>query len=86
LADVEIQINSNFLSFYPNPTYSELHIDNLKSQMAYSVYNLTGTVEQAGTLKAGSNTMEVGHLPAGLYFFEATLEDGEKVIRKFVKE
>ena len=81
----EMSTNNPPCSIYPNPAYSELHIDNLKSQTAYSVYNLTGIVEQAGTLNAGSNTVEVGYLQNGLYFFEATLEDGERIIRKFIK-
>jgi CubicO group peptidase (beta-lactamase class C family) len=72
------------LEVYPNPTFDELSIKNLRHALAYDVVNDEGVAVQSGTLEPGS-TVGVGSLVPGLYLLRMHAEDKE-VVRRFVKE
>jgi hypothetical protein len=71
---------------YPNPFESELNVDNLQTNEQYIIMNITGIIEQQGNLKAGNNTISIPSLPPGLYLLEVMDEEGERTVRKIVKE
>ena len=52
---------------------------------AYTVRNTLGQLVRSGTTAAGTNSLPVSELPAGVYFFELHGSAG-RVVRKFVKE
>ncbi len=52
---------------------------------AYTVHNTLGQLVRSGTTAAGTNSLQVSELPAGVYFFELHGSAG-RVVRKFVKE
>jgi len=79
-------VNKTDLNIYPNPTYNNLNIDNLKTPSTYQITNLIGRTTIQGTLKEGNNTISLQYLPPGMYLLELIGEDGERVVRKVVKE
>ena len=70
-----------FPQIYPNPTYSELKIPNYEGG-EIQIYDLMGrTLMSLKTLPSPETTIDVSHLPSGIYF----LKIGNKTV-KFVKE
>ncbi len=80
------EVPSNNITIYPNPSTTEMHIDNLKTESNYRLFNVTGIIEQSGTLKKGSNSINIKTLPPALYLLELTDEDGRRTVKKVVKE
>ena len=80
---------ANALSVYPNPVHSTLTIDlpGTETIEQVSLKTLTGTAVAQPILKPRqhSATMEMGHLPTGLYFLHIQTPAGTAV-RKVVKE
>ncbi|GGF05159.1 serine hydrolase [Hymenobacter cavernae] len=79
-----LAFNDSELEVYPNPTFDELSIKNLRNALAYDVVNDEGISVQSGTLEPGSK-VGVGNLVPGLYLLRMHAEDKE-VVRRFVKE
>ncbi len=78
LLDVEI---------YPNPTGKTLNIGSGQGMghlVAYRIYDLPGRVRASGVLTDGS--IDVSHLPQGMYLLEMTSRDGRLVRKRFLKE
>ena len=83
--EIKETIIINSITVYPNPFLDELHIE-LKTSGQYILLNITGIIEQTGTLKEGSNSVPVGSLPAGLHMLVLIDEEGRKIVEKIVKE
>jgi len=77
LKDAELEI-------YPNPTFDELSIKNLRASLAYEVVNDEGASVQSGMLEPGIK-LGVGNLVPGLYLLRIHATDKE-IVRRFVKE
>ena len=80
------QLADNQLTIYPNPVLETLYIDNVKTNARYSLFNITGIIEQTGILQPGSNTLPIGQLPAGFYLLELVDGLGQKQVRRLIKE
>ncbi|GAB3638118.1 hypothetical protein GCM10027422_37080 [Hymenobacter arcticus] len=68
----------------PNPTRASLSFLT-EEATAYTVRNPLGQAVRTGTTRAGTNTVAVDELPAGMYLFELHGPQG-RVVRRFVKE
>ncbi|OUJ73354.1 serine hydrolase [Hymenobacter crusticola] len=79
-----LALNELELEVYPNPTFDELSIKNLRHSLTYDVVNDEGVSVQSGTLEPGSK-VGVGSLVTGLYLLRMHAKDKE-VVRRFVKE
>ncbi|TXF90902.1 T9SS type A sorting domain-containing protein [Neolewinella aurantiaca] len=70
---------------FPNPTNGTLHLrarQTVSTSLSYRLFSLTGAVVGAGQV---NETIELGHLPAGIYMLEVT--DGaaasrHKIVRR----
>jgi len=72
------------LTVFPNPAKSSLQF--LSAAAApYRVLNQLGQIVLKGTAEAGTTTVAVDALPAGVYHLELQTSQG-RVVRKFVKE
>ncbi|MFD2720355.1 beta strand repeat-containing protein [Hymenobacter monticola] len=69
---------------YPNPTSSALHFI-AETATPYRVLNQLGQAVLQGTTEIGTATVEMGTLPAGLYFLELQTPNGRNV-QKFEKQ
>ena len=68
----------------PNPTRASLTFLT-EAPAAYTVRTPLGQAVRTGTTRAGTNTLAVDELPAGVYLFELHGPQG-RVVRRFVKE
>jgi hypothetical protein len=76
----------NELSIYPNPATNQLQIDNVATPANYKLQNLIGSTQQEGTLKQGNNTLSLSTLPTGMYLLEMIDEEGNKTVKKIIKQ
>jgi sugar lactone lactonase YvrE len=74
------------INIYPNPIINELHIDNILIQTNYYLLSIVGATLQQGTLKEGSNSISLSALPTGMYLLELIDDEGNRLVRKVVKE
>ena len=81
-----MEVPTNEVTIYPNPTTSEIHLDNLTTQTNYRLFNVFGIIEQSGTLQQGNNNINIKTLPPGVHMLELTDEDGRRTVKKVVKE
>lgn len=76
------------LKLYPNPAKEQLHIElvNAAKQVVYNIVDVSGKVLQAETtLRTQATIVNIGSLPAGVYFVQFKDESGTKAV-PFVKQ
>ncbi|MCB0431479.1 MAG: thiol protease/hemagglutinin PrtT [Flavobacteriales bacterium] len=71
------------LSIYPNPTHDYIRIRSASDIQGVRCFNAIGEMVN---VESKENNLSVAHLPNGVYFLYITLQDGQKEIRKFIKE
>ena len=80
---------SDALSVYPNPTHTTLQVDLPGTAIfeSLSLKTLTGATVVQPLLRSRQRTatLEIGHLPKGLYLLQVQTPDGT-AHRKVVKE
>ena len=70
-------------SIVPNPASNTLALTGLKSEVGSAViYTLNGNKI---SLVSGTTTYDISHLATGLYFISVTTVDGQKAVKKFIK-
>ena len=83
--DLDENASIAFASLHPNPTTGFVQIkgQNLKqAEVINTLGQKVATVQGKGELM----TVDIAHLPAGVYFVRITDEEGRKCVRKVVKE
>ncbi|MBR1792242.1 MAG: T9SS type A sorting domain-containing protein [Bacteroidales bacterium] len=81
IADVE-SVN---LSLYPNPVAHVLNISSEQSVRYATIYNMMGVEVFGQTINATSGKLNLSALPQGTYSIRIELENGQTLVRKFVK-
>src|SRR5690606_633398 len=71
--------------YYPNPVDGVLTIET-EEPLAYTLYDLTGRRMAEGALRQGSNTVDTGALPSGLYMLQLKNGNGARRTVKLMKE
>ena len=71
------------VSIYPNPAHSSITIPNYMNIKQLDVFNQFG--QQKISSKSNNSTIDISHLPQGLYYLQMTTNTGEMVNAKFVK-
>ncbi len=74
--DAVDDIEADDILVYPNPAYYYIKVSG-SDLKAYSIYSLTGSLMQSGSL-SGSNTVNVGGLSAGLYIMRVENNAGQQ--------
>jgi len=82
----ENSVTTQCISIYPIPAYEAVNVKGVQGQTKYEILNINGIVEQSGTLKEGNNSIAIQSLPPGVYLLELMDEDGEKIVKKIVKD
>jgi hypothetical protein len=72
---------SGFL-VYPNPARGQLQIANISTNADIRLYDVSGRMVMQ--LRSGQpfTTLQIGHLPSGIYELLITASDGERTVRK----
>lgn len=69
-AAMSVQENQRSLMMYPNPAVDQVYIDIPESNWRGEIRNSQGKLVQL--LSPGQRSIDIGHLPAGLYLVSAT--------------
>lgn len=71
------------LRIYPNPAVSFVRIESREKVKSFELYNVSGQL-----VKSGRQVQEVSldHLASGLYILTVTLDNGQTVINKIIKQ
>jgi len=80
-------VNQNTeINIYPNPTQSQININVPLKLLGsnYSVYDFTGKIVFNGKINSENTTVELAHLPSGMYFMR--FGDNLKQTFKIIKE
>lgn len=83
--DVEENTTNAFATLYPNPTNGLVTITDQELKSA-EVYNTLGQCVATSTGEGERLTVDITHLPAGVYVVNVTDTEGRKCVRKVVKE
>ena len=79
--------NYRGLHIAPNPTRSELHIGNVATQAAYTLYTITGLPAAQGLLlPKQENTLPLKDYPPGMYLLHVQYTGGEREVVRVLKE
>lgn len=70
------------LRVYPNPAKGQLQIANISTHADIRLYDVSGRMVMQ--LRSGQpfTTLQIGHLPSGIYELLITASDGERTVRK----
>lgn len=80
-----VEAKSSFaLNLYPNPAQKEIRLD-LNENASYSIYHLSGNLMQEGTVLQ-DEAISIEDLPAGIYFLQVQLKDGQTSGERFIKK
>ena len=71
-------------SFYPNPVRSVVNLTNQENVTRIRVISLTGKTLM--DLKTPTKSINLSHLPKGMYLINFDLKGGKRVARKLVKK
>ncbi len=74
------------INIYPNPANNELNVENLKQNAAYKLYDFVGREVKSGWLSVNDNTVSIRDLTPGMYVLQLTGNEGQKTIKRFVRE
>ena len=74
------------ISIFPTPVKDILHITGIKEATAYTLCEMTGRAVMAGALLPKENEINISNLAMGMYLLQVQYRDGQREIRKIVKE
>jgi len=77
-------IKNSIIKIYPNPMAGFLRIESELRIESVVIYDISGKTQKVESRKS-ENTIDISHLPAGVYFVRLSTEAGE-VTKKVLKE
>lgn len=79
---VELQLTS--LQVFPNPTTDFVNINVVEKDYQYSIFDVSGAIQQNGNLLQGSNSIRLNNLSNGTYFMKIFNDKAFKTVRLVV--
>jgi hypothetical protein len=83
---VERTLAHNLVQVYPNPATQSLHISDENMVLQNTTLEVSNFLGQTLIKQAFTHTMDVSHLPAGIYTLKVNAEGKEALFAKFIKE
>jgi hypothetical protein len=74
------------LHVYPNPFSENITVDNAEMVTRVVITNLIGQVVMDMPMNGSQQTIETGNLNKGVYLITFMANNGERVVRKMVKQ
>lgn len=81
---IEPVFNEYSIKVYPNPTSNDV-IFEVCCDGWLRIWSVTGSLIDTIHLQSGQNSCSIGHLSAGIYFYETSFPDGKKANGKIIK-
>lgn len=81
-----LSLDGNRVLIYPNPTSSELHIENLEADQVKNIVIRSYTGAQVMTVSPQHPIADVSALSEGLYIVTVELQNGERYSESFIKK
>ncbi|MBL0014702.1 MAG: T9SS type A sorting domain-containing protein [Flavobacterium sp.] len=81
LNNSEIKLDTIFV--YPNPFIDSLHVTGAPANISYTVFSVDGKLIQEGLLS--SNTINITHVPSGVYFLRLFGKGNQERTFKIIK-
>ena len=70
------------LQVYPNPFVNEVNIETAgRAEISLQIFDVTGVLVYAQRINGTNQTLQLGHLPAGVYFFRFEENGNTQTIR-----
>jgi hypothetical protein len=88
IASSESSSKSEVLSIYPNPVFSELHVDipaRMTNQSTIKIYNSKGELILVKNSQGGIEVINLQSIQEGIYLLELA-NDKEVITQKFIKQ
>lgn len=85
----ELYSKSLTIHVYPNPAKDLLTVETIESSLieVLKIYSISGTlVKEIVVTKNSISDVDVSNLESGMYFIEITTENGDRGVKRFVKE
>ena len=80
-------IESQFISLFPNPATSELTISSNNTALEnISIFNLQGQKVMTVPFQLNEQAINISNLQSGVYFLKAESDTGQQFVAKFVKQ
>lgn len=70
---------------YPNPAHNQLYIESSQPISEVDCYDLVGNKMDVYVSNSSTVTLEIGHLPVGLYLIQIRTKDGSISTQKLIK-
>ena len=80
-----VNINKTGVKIYPNPVVDILNIETDVNKNSIKIIDLTGKIIESYTINEKKISVQVNHLPKGIYIVEVENENG-KTNSKFIKK
>lgn len=84
LSIAKFLVDSKKISVFPNPVKNQLGVSNLKNRVAYSIYNLEGSIVKQGKIDP-NKSISISNLTTGAYVLVLSNKN-EEVSSVFVKQ
>ncbi|HKK77627.1 MAG TPA: fasciclin domain-containing protein, partial [Saprospiraceae bacterium] len=78
------ELQSTPLQVFPNPTTEFVNINAVEKDYQYTIFDVTGAVQQNGNLLQGSNNIRLNNLSNGTYFMKIFNNKAFKTVRLVV--
>ncbi|GJM64428.1 sugar-binding protein [Persicobacter diffluens] len=73
------------LNIFPNPATTSINIQSLVQVNQYSIIGMNGQSIAHGALQGNAATIDIAHLPQGIYLLEVSTLSGV-IIKRFIKQ
>lgn len=80
IGGAQARLNANAVAVFPNPTAGELTVESNVATEAW-LFSATGKLVMQAALLAGTNRIDLSHLPQGVYILKTSLGASRKVVR-----
>ena len=80
IGGAQARMNANTVALFPNPTAGELTVESDVATEAW-LFSATGKLVMQAALLAGTNRIDLSHLPQGVYILKTSLGASRKVVR-----
>jgi hypothetical protein len=81
-----IKPEAQSLKLYPNPSSNRIRIENIQSQSAYQIFDMTGKTMSKGDVSTENPLVDISDLSNGTYFLQVVNVYGQTTTQQIIKQ